>query len=140
MDTLPTTSTTVPSSPPSGGSSGAKEIEAVRTIPVETPAVVEVGQEKPLAPEVAQSGVSIHPTTVQIPKTVAQLGVKTVGQAPQASVPKVSLPLTDDQIAQGLHQSITSSWRWLATWCVRRLKEVHVALRSAGGKVVREQV
>jgi hypothetical protein len=35
---------------------------------------------------------------------------------------KVTLPLTEDQIQQGLHHQIWESIRWLAEWCVRQYK------------------
>jgi len=84
------------------------------------------------------SGVRIHPTTVSIPPPVAAMGVQPVGQnVPVVTTTTVVLPLTDDQIAVGLHQSITNSVRWLATWCVRRLKQVHIVLKNVHGKLVR---
>jgi hypothetical protein len=135
---MPAPSIPTPTSP-SGGV--AKEVEAIRSVPQEAPTITEVGQEMPLSPDVSHVGVSIHPTTVEIPKTVQQLGVKPVGHtAPVTLAPTVVLPLTDEKIAEGLHQSITSSWRWLAQWCVRRLKELHLAIRANGKQVVREQV
>lgn len=121
------------------GAGVAKEVEVIHAAPVETPTLTEVGQEAPLSEELSHVGVSLHPTTIEIPKTVAQLGVKPVGHsAPVQAVPTVVLPLSDEKIAEGLHQSITSSWRWLAQWCIRRLKELHIALNAKGGKVVRE--
>lgn len=152
MDTLPQSSSsstplpsaasapnpTVKSVTPQGAGT-AKEVEITHTAPVEVPVVTEVGQEMPLAPEVSHVGVSLHPTTVEIPKTVQQLGVKPVGQyTPKPAVSALVLPLSDEKIAEGLHQSITSSWRWLSQWCIRRLKELHIALNAKGGKVVRE--
>ncbi len=152
MDTLPQSSSsstplpsaasapnpTVKSVTPQGAGT-AKEVEITHTAPVEAPVVTEVGQEMPLAPEVSHVGVSLHPTTVEIPKTVQQLGVKPVGQyTPKPAVSALVLPLSDEKIAEGLHQSITSSWRWLSQWCIRRLKELHIALNAKGGKVVRE--
>lgn len=123
------------------GAGIAKEVEVIHASPVETPALTEVGQEAPLSTELSHVGVSLHPTTIEIPKTVAQLGVKPVGQsAPVQAVQTVVLPLSDEKIAEGLHQSITSSWRWLAQWCVRRLKELHIAFSAKGGKVVRENI
>ena len=114
-------------------------MEAIHVAPVEAPVITEVGQEAPLAPELSHVGVALHPTTVELPKIASQLGVKPVGQAvPMPTVSTIVLPLSDEKIAEGLHQSITSSWRWLAQWCIRRLKELHVALNAKGGKVVRE--
>jgi len=96
------------------------------------------GQETKLSPEVSSSGVRIHPTTVSIPPPVAKMGVQPVGQnVPVHTTSTVVLPLTDDQIAVGLHQSITNSVRWLAAWCVRRLKQVHIVLKNVHGKFVR---
>ncbi len=37
---------------------------------------------------------------------------------------KVTLPLTDDQIQEGLHHKIWESIRWLAEWCVRQIKMI----------------
>lgn len=42
--------------------------------------------------------------------------------APQK--PKVTLPLTDDQIKQGLHHKVWEAIRWLAEWCARQLKMI----------------
>lgn len=36
--------------------------------------------------------------------------------------PKITLPLTDDQIQQGLHHKVWEAIRWLAEWCVRQMK------------------
>lgn len=115
---------------------GGKELENV-PVTGEVPALKEVGHENPLPAEVAHVGVSYTPTTVHIPPKIAQMGVTAVGQASAPPAIVVSLPLTDDQIAQGLTQSITSSWRWMAEWCRRRLKQLHVGIKSIQGKVVR---
>lgn len=39
--------------------------------------------------------------------------------------PKITLPLTDDQIMNGLHRKIWESVRWLAEWCVRQMQLAH---------------
>src|SRR5476649_2075685 len=72
-----------------------------------------VAQEVELSPEVVSSGVSVQPTSIPIPQPVAQMGVGAVGQNVAPPAPAVTLPLSDDQIAQGLKQSVWSSWRWL---------------------------
>lgn len=118
------------------GASG-KEVEAGPTPPAEVPALTEVGKEAPLTAEVSGAGVKVQPTTVKLPPQVSQLGVQAVGQASPGPAPAVTLPLTDDQIAQGLHTSISSSLRWLAEWCRRRLKQAHVALKKIHGKIMR---
>lgn len=118
---------------PVSGGGLSKEIEAGKPL-TETPGIKEIGVEVPLAPEVAGAGVRAQPTTINIPPKVSQMGVAPVGQNVMPQAPKVTLPLTDDQIAQGLTQGITSSWLWLAEWCRRRLKQLHVTFKSIGGK------
>lgn len=96
------------------------------------------GVEVELPKEVASAGVKVRPTTVAIPQAVQQLGVKPTGaNVPVPPAPAVALPLTDDQIAVGLHQSIASSFRWLAEWCLRRLKQLHMGIKYIHGKVMR---
>lgn len=109
----------------SGGISIGKELEPAAGGP-EQPLTKDVsGQELELPKEVAGAGVKTQPTTVVLPHAVTQIGVKPVGQMVMPKAVTTALPLTDDQIAQGLKQSITSSWRWLAEWCVRKLKQLH---------------
>lgn len=102
------------------------------------PAVKDVsGQEIALPKEVAAAGVKVHPTSVTLPQPVSQMGVTPTGQTSPPPTITVVLPLTDDQIVQGLTQSITSSLRWLAEWCVRRLKQIHLELKAIHGKIMR---
>lgn len=116
--------------PPSvGGGSLNRELEGGIAIG-ETAGLKDIsGKEIALPKEVASAGVRVHPTSVTIPQRVANLGVKpSVTSAPLATGSSVVLPLTDDQIAQGLSQSVTSSWRWLAEWCIRKIKQLHKKL------------
>ncbi|MBI4065494.1 hypothetical protein HY409_03970 [Candidatus Gottesmanbacteria bacterium] len=107
-----------------------KELEVGGIRSGETPPLKDIGtHEVELTHEVASVGVKVQPTSVALPQNVQQLGVKPSGPTtPVASGSTVTLPLTDDQIAKGLHQSITSSWRWLAEWCVRKIKQLHSGL------------
>ncbi len=126
-----------PGEPVVGAAGIHKEAESAVMTP-ETPMVKEYGREVDNLPkEVASAGVTIHPTTIPIPQPAASLGV-TPGPAniPMPSA-TVTLPLTDDQIAQGLSKSILTSWRWLAEWCLRRLKQVHIGLQYVKGRLVR---
>jgi len=105
----------------------------------EVPLSNEVGREADVLPkEVASAGVTMHPTTIPVPPPIAKMGVQPAG----ANIPMptaAALPITDDQIAQGLGKGIRESFRWLAEWCVRRLKQVHIGLQSIRGKLVRVQ-
>jgi hypothetical protein len=110
--------------------STAKEAELHGITSAETPMITEIGKETDLSPELSAAGVKLHSTHVSQLNPVAQnVGVKVVGTvAVNPPVQTVVLPLTGDQIAKGLGASITSSLRWLAVWCVRRLKQLHSAL------------
>jgi len=131
------TSASVAPKPTSTTPSGAKEFEPGTVSPQEGLRDA-TGQETELSPEVSSAGVRVHPTTIPIPQPVSNMGVKPSGHnVPVATTTTVVLPLTDDQIAVGLHQSITNSVRWLAAWCVRRLKQVHIVFKNVHGKLVR---
>lgn len=115
-----------------------KEAEPVASGPIEAPGSREnISISEQLPPEVASLGVKMHPTIIPIPQAVQQLGVQPA--AANVSMPTftVALPLTDDQIARGLTASITSSYHWLAQWCIRRLKQMHVGLKKIHGSITR---
>lgn len=120
MSTLP--DPTAPTPPSGGVGAGAKEKEALGGT-LEFPGTS--GVEVELPKEVASVGVSARPTSVPVPQPVAQW-VQPLGQNVPAEPAKgtITLPITDVEIAQGLRQDSTSSWRWLAEWCRRRLKQI----------------
>ncbi|MBI3343088.1 hypothetical protein HY087_02665 [Candidatus Gottesmanbacteria bacterium] len=151
MDDLPTSATpgnnpirTNSANPSTGGSiiqgggiTIGKELESA-AVGLEQPGLKDIsGKEVELPKEVAAAGVTTRATTVQIPQNVTQMGVKPVGQAVMPQATSVALPLTDDQIVLGLKQSVTSSWRWLAEFCLRRLKQLHMTLKGMGAKTTR---
>lgn len=82
------------------------------------------------------------PVRPEIPREVERAGVKHAGPSvPFGAVAKkkakVNLPLTDDQIAKGLHAHIWQSVRWLAVWCVRQLKKLHIIVKEKHGRLIR---
>lgn len=122
----------------SGNIGSSKEKEGISLGGLETGLRDVSGQEMELPKEVSAVGVKIKPTAIPIPPKVSQMGVKPAGpNVPLGTGATVTLPLTDDQIAAGLHQSLTSSWRWLAEWCRRRLLQLHVVLKSVRGSLIR---
>lgn len=121
-----------------GGVGFAKETEPVieKTIP-EIPSLTEIGRNIELTPEVSAAGVSVHPTVVAMPQPIEASGVKQAGQnVSLGSGETIELPLTDDQIVVGLRQPATSSWKFLAEWCRKRLKQIGLAIKIIGGKAV----
>ena len=85
----------------------------------------DLGKEMDLPKEVIAAGVRAKPTTVTIPPPVQTLGVKPAGaQVPAVSATTGKLPLSDVQMAEGLHANIANSFRWLAEWCRYKLKKL----------------
>lgn len=99
--------------------------------------------EEAITDEVKEMGVEVYPETIEVPPALQKLGVsasgpsQTVVHQGASGTTTIALPISDDQVVKGLHASIASSLRWLAEWCVRQLKEGHVALKVIHGKVFR---
>ena len=43
---------------------------------------------------------------------------------PAQQATKVTLPLTDEEIKEGLHHKVWEAIRWLATWCMRQVQKL----------------
>jgi len=115
--------------PITGVSAASKEIEGAEIAIEEKPMQDATGVEIELPKEVVSAGVKVQPTSIPVPQPISQSGVTASG-ANITAVQTGPVPLTDDQIAHGLQQSITSSWRWLAEWCVKKLKQFQSGLKS----------
>jgi hypothetical protein len=141
MDKLPSSNPSIPqgSQPQPAASSGLNKEIAPVSINQEVSMVQEIGKESPLPPEVVKAGVTMRSDSVTLPPAVSNLGVAPAGTYNQVTppVPSIKLPLTDDQIANGLQQSLSDSWRWLAQWCVRQLQQIHIQIKSVPGGTVR---
>jgi len=69
------------------------------------------------------------------------MGVKPAGyNVPVQTTTTVVIPMTDEQIAQGLQQGVAFSWRWFSEWCIRRMKQFHVVVKMVHGKLIRVKV
>lgn len=85
------------------------------------------GAELELPKEVSAVGVKQQPTVVPIPLPIGKLGVKPSGSnIPIQTHPSIVIPLSDSELAQGLHISVINSFRWLAEWCQKQLKILNV--------------
>lgn len=85
--------------------------------------------------------VEVVSNRVDVPPDIARIGVtnapqdQTIVQTTQGALP--TLPLTDDQIGQGLSQKPKSSFRWLAEWCLRQLRKLHFTIQKVQGHFIR---
>lgn len=106
--------------------------------------ISEVSTEVEMPSEVEKAGVVSFKETIELPPDVTNLGVTQIGaSAPVQSVPdlpRVDLPISDSQVVVGLHANIGNAFRWLATWCIKKLKKAHVALKVIHGKIIRVKV
>lgn len=105
--------------------SSEEPIEAVKEfqIPKEvSPHLQPVSETVELPPDLKQAGVTIPPQDMPV-------------VAPAQTGP--SLPLTDDQIGQGLQADLTTSFRWLAEWCLKQIRLFHMHLSKVGEHFMR---
>lgn len=117
----------------------SKEHEVGVLIPTE--AIQSVSTEVEIHPEVEKAGVTTLRDTIELPPDVKKMGVTPVGSstpvATTTTLPRVLLPISDDQVVAGLHVHVINAFRWLAVWCIKKLKKAHIALKVIHGKIVR---
>lgn len=93
-------------------------------------------------PKEVASHVSKVQEHIEIPPDLKSIGVSAPhshGKVSDALQKELELPLTDDQIGQGLHADIKNSWRWLSQWCVKKLNRAGFRLREVGQHSIREK-
>ena len=124
-------------SPINSTSTGDKEKEAPRSNASEI--VQEVGKQVEIPSEVEKAGVIHYKETIEIPPDVRKMGLTPTGaNVPVVSqTPQVTLPVSDQIVYQGLHADFTNAVKWLAVWCMKKLKTAHLALKKVHGKIIR---
>lgn len=112
-----------------------REAEPFKTSsePIEVHEVVEQDR----VDESVSSHIEVKKEQVEIPDEVAAAGVVATGDSQFTTLKKLELPLSDDKIMTGLHASVTSSFRWLATLAMYILRQAHMNLKMIQGKAVR---
>jgi hypothetical protein len=118
---------------------GGKEHEIGRGASLEV--VTQASSEMVLPKEIETVGVQSTKTDIEIPPDIKKIGVQHAGPTQPLTVghtlPSVSLPLSDDQVGNGLHKSVLSALRWLSEWCVKKLKKAHIHLKKVHGHFIR---
>ncbi|MCL4338341.1 hypothetical protein M1271_01495 [Patescibacteria group bacterium] len=117
-----------------------KEHEAIKIASSETPQMI--SKEVEIPKEVSEVGVTAIKESIELPPDVKKLGVTQSGAsiplvASVTPLPNVVLPISDQQVVAGLHSQISSALRWMAVWCVKKLKKAHVMLKVIHGKIIR---
>jgi len=121
---------------------GGKEAEKVTqeaSVKIE-----EISPEAVLAPEVETAGVTKIGETIEFPPDITDLaGGQSASTLPlqtssRTAVP--AMPISDDLIYAGSRKSITNTIKWLAEWCIRKLKMAHLILKNIHGKIIRVKI
>ncbi|MBI1862583.1 hypothetical protein HYS00_00515 [Candidatus Microgenomates bacterium] len=123
-----------PQAPQSAKKSAESEPQPIRSQEIK----VEPQKEKQLSPEVAQY-VKHHEETVKIPAVLKEIGV--VADAKDQPIEDVVegpvLPMTDQQIADGLKKPANMSIRWLSLFLLYLLQQAHYTIKTVHGQVKR---
>lgn len=75
--------------------------------------------------------------SIKLPSDLSMIGLQPFSSTQFSSYKNVKLPISDEKIIKGLHEPITSSYRWLAEFAVFILRQAHLALRVVHGKIIR---
>lgn len=119
---LPTVGGRLKEAPFTGVSEGQARGEGVPV--VEIPAVPEV--EKKLEEEGYIEKVEKE---AELAKPVVDDYTQQVLMAPPRQKATPTLPLTEEEVKEGLHHHVWEAIRWLAEWCVRQIKLLHGMVR-----------
>jgi len=114
-----------------GGRAGGKEAEPLPAGGGEGPveSVVEVPSEPEVSKEVEGYVEKVEKAAeLKTPITDDYTGQVLMKPA-QPQDTTVTLPLTEEQVRDGLHHKVLDSFRWLAEWCVRQIKMLHGKVR-----------
>lgn len=105
-------------------SPGGHEHQPIPISSPETVPMVEVGLEQELDPEVQEYMQRVEKDKLSLDQPVVVHGQQVVQPAHWNNTqPAFQMPVSRQSVLSGLQQKVTSSARWLATWCVRMFKK-----------------
>ncbi len=116
------------------GSLGTKEKEILAR--QDEASLEAVRQEIVLTPEI-QEVVEVRQEEIELPPPLPKMGVTQTGADLPVNLSAVNPPLADEKILSGRKASITDNLRWLAEWCFKQLRKVHIKLKKINGRIVR---
>lgn len=95
-------------------------------------------EQKEVEPPAEPADVSAYVTEKEpeptIPEDLKKHGLQ---QVSSATYQAVHLPISDEQVMEGLKQPPTSSYRWLAELANYMLFQSHIKLKQVHGKIIR---
>jgi hypothetical protein len=121
---------------PSESFSHSKEAEPGRTQIQESSPIHEAIEKQEVEPDVAPF-IEVKPQNITVEPDLKKHGLQPIEKTKYKDFQNVVLPLSDEKIEKGLHEPVTSSLRWLATFATYLLHQSHLKLKVIHGKVVR---
>lgn len=82
--------------------------------------------------------IEVKKENIELTPELEKAGLETTKTTQFPNYEEIHLPISDEKIIVGLHQPITSSFRWLATLAIYILKQAHFTLKVVHGKVIRK--
>ncbi len=83
---------------------------------------IEKVEKRPEIDEGDQTGMKKGADDVQMPKQIIDEDNQIVAES-VVEEPKIDLPLTEEEVSEGLHHKIADSVKWLSEWCVYVIKK-----------------
>lgn len=80
--------------------------------------------------------IQVHEEIIELPPDLQQMGVQAIPTA-HFQTQQVHTPISDEDIIEGLHQPVSSSFRWLAELALYILKHANITLKTIHGKIMR---
>lgn len=93
-------------------------------------------KEKEISPEVVEY-IKQRDQVMNVPKDLKDLGVSAGTDEALSDKNGPHLAISDEEIVEGLHQPVTSSWRWLAELMKYILLQAHYTFKTVHGHVKR---
>lgn len=116
--------------------SASKETEPL-TMSNEPLEIHEIAEQKEVHKSV-KNHIEVKKENIELTPELEKAGLETTETSQFPTHKKIHLPISDEKIVAGMHQPITSSFRWLAMLAIYILKQAHLTLKVVHGKVIRK--
>lgn len=120
--------------PPTISTSKETEPLAISNEPLEIHEIVEQKE----VHERVENHIEVKKENIELTPELKKAGLEAIETSQFPIHKKIHLPISDEKIVAGMHQPVTSSFRWLATLAIYILKQAHLTLKVVHGKVIRK--
>lgn len=74
---------------------------------------------------------------IELDPTLKKAGLSAIDATTLDPKHRIQLPIPDEKVMEGLHQPVSSAWRWLSEIAMYMLHKGHLTLKKIHGHVVR---